>query len=397
MVISALLIVQLWLLESSMLPIHPRPQKDELLSSWLIRLSLSNGYCSHTFFKHVLGYDKEIWTRDIDRSATKEFIALLSKETGQTIEQVNKLCLRSLVGYLFEELKENAKSHWILPLGIRHRIYTHNGMQCCPVCLREKVVYFRLHWRLSFYTICEKHHCLLIDHCPNCKKPIDFRRHAIGAKREYPAIHNLRLCGYCLYDLSKASIVYPNKNEKIIIAPYIEFIKNYIKGTWNLSLSPASSLPYYNGIWVLSSWLAGRKSKIIMDLLRYYSRVMFKKTINTHNNEFEYLSLEERFNLFILTFWFIDDWPKRFIRICNDANINKSDFTDYYLNLPFFLLSLINEKFNKSQYIPNKNEVLAVKNKILNNGMMLSPRELRRYLNISMDLALKILHCDKKR
>jgi hypothetical protein len=359
-----------------MLPIHPRPQKDELLSSWLIRLSLSNGYCSHTFFKHVLGYDKEIWTRDIDRSATKEFIALLSKETGQTIEQVNKLCLRSLVGYLFEELKENAKSHWILPLGIRHRIYTHNGMQCCPVCLREKVVYFRLHWRLSFYTICEKHHCLLIDHCPNCNKPIDFRRHAIGAKREYPAIHNLRLCGYCLYDLSKASIVYPSENQKIIIAPYIEFITNYIKGTWDLSLAPASSLSYYNGIWVISSWLAGRKSKVIMDLLNFYSNLLSESTIKTSSNESEYLSLEKRFHLFLVTLWFMKDWPKRFIRICNDANINKSDFTDYYSSLPYFLYDLINAHFNKINYKYSKCEIDSVKNEIIKNELSLLPQNL---------------------
>ena len=41
------------------------------------------------------------------------------------------------------------------------------GLQFCPHCLAEDIEpYFRLAWRLAFYTHCPKHYCMLLDLCP---------------------------------------------------------------------------------------------------------------------------------------------------------------------------------------------------------------------------------------
>lgn len=33
-----------------MLPIHPQPMSDELLTSWMVRLAFANGFALHTFY-----------------------------------------------------------------------------------------------------------------------------------------------------------------------------------------------------------------------------------------------------------------------------------------------------------------------------------------------------------
>ena len=51
------------------LPVHPNPFRDELLSSWMVRLAISNGWPFHTFYSKLLGLESPIWSRDIDKYA----------------------------------------------------------------------------------------------------------------------------------------------------------------------------------------------------------------------------------------------------------------------------------------------------------------------------------------
>ncbi|OLS22262.1 MAG: hypothetical protein HeimC2_30240 [Candidatus Heimdallarchaeota archaeon LC_2] len=46
-----------------------------------------------------------------------------------------------------------------------------NGNRYCPLCLEEKM-YFRIYWKLGYYTACHKHNIFLHNKCRNCNKPV---------------------------------------------------------------------------------------------------------------------------------------------------------------------------------------------------------------------------------
>lgn len=72
---------QLWLY-------HPSPLPDELLSSWLVRISHGHEMKLQTFFRVSLGKGQEIWTRDIDRQAPEWLLHALSEHTGISIQDI---------------------------------------------------------------------------------------------------------------------------------------------------------------------------------------------------------------------------------------------------------------------------------------------------------------------
>ncbi|WP_321150951.1 TniQ family protein [Aeromonas jandaei] len=71
------------------------------------------------------------------------------------------------------------------------------GMQYCPLCLGEdKEPYYRLSWRLAFYTFCPRHQTLLLDRCHACGAPVAFHRIEQGRPRRYDT-PSLNECWKC--------------------------------------------------------------------------------------------------------------------------------------------------------------------------------------------------------
>src|SRR5262252_275300 len=68
-------------LSGQLLPLHGRPQADELLSSWLTRLSLAHGLTLHAFGTN-LWPAPGFWERDIDRCAILAFLTVLGWKTA---------------------------------------------------------------------------------------------------------------------------------------------------------------------------------------------------------------------------------------------------------------------------------------------------------------------------
>lgn len=50
----------------------------------------------------------------------------------------------------------------------------------CPACLHDRR-YLRAQWELTFYVACPRHHCLLLENCPECRKPISAHRAKLDA------------------------------------------------------------------------------------------------------------------------------------------------------------------------------------------------------------------------
>ncbi len=185
-------------LNSQKFLIRPKPQKNELLSSWLVRVARAHNTHTTSFTNmHFKEYKSNIiWARDLDIWCPNELIERISFKSGYSKELVFDLTLRSLEGIVAEHITGKSCTKNIRPLGNYCNIKTKGGLQFCPVCLKEdSIPYFKKEWRLTFFTHCLKHNIKLLDRCPNCLKALTIFRNFQEKSFVY--------CYYCGHHLIK--------------------------------------------------------------------------------------------------------------------------------------------------------------------------------------------------
>ncbi|WP_368735494.1 TniQ family protein, partial [Ralstonia sp. ASV6] len=187
-----------------LLPVHPHPRPDELLSSWMLRLAHGNGLKVHSFCQSYFGRDKQVWNRNIDVLAPSWLLAGLSELSGIPQSTIEATSLHKFESLVFEQINLYGATRWLLPAGVYHRTRKCHGMQYCPACLStDAVPYFRARWCLAFYTECDVHRVLMQDACHVCDAPIAFFRGDIGHKSQLEA-HPPTRCHRCGTDITRA-------------------------------------------------------------------------------------------------------------------------------------------------------------------------------------------------
>lgn len=155
--------------------LHPHPQKNELLSSWLVRVALAHQTMPWSFMNmHFPEYKNIVFSRDVDIWAPDHFIDKLAWKSGLSSEDIFRMTLRSYEGYLIERVRLDGPNFFISPIIPRKRRNLGYGQKYCPHCLAEYPVYFRKEWRLSFYSACLEHSCRMLDRCQNCGAAVAF-------------------------------------------------------------------------------------------------------------------------------------------------------------------------------------------------------------------------------
>lgn len=183
-------------LSSKRFLLHPKPQKNELLSSWLVRVALAHQTIPWSFMNmHFPEYKNIVFSRDVDIWAPIPFINKLAWKSGFSPEDIFAMTLRSYEGYLLEQVRLNGTNFFIDPIIPRKRRNLGYGQKYCPMCLKENPVYFKKEWRLSFYTVCLKHKINILDRCKNCGAPIVLYKF----KRDQSFVQ----CYRCGWDLSQ--------------------------------------------------------------------------------------------------------------------------------------------------------------------------------------------------
>ena len=117
------------------------------------------------------------WTRDLDRGLSAERLDTLVARSGLCRLQLEEATLRPIVQLIAPgAVERKAAWPWVMAQGSRNR-RRFGGLQYCPQCLDEDgMPYFRRHWRLAWHTGCERHGCLLADHCGSCRAPVEPHR-----------------------------------------------------------------------------------------------------------------------------------------------------------------------------------------------------------------------------
>lgn len=371
-----------------MLPIHPQPLQNEIISSWMVRLAFSNGYPLHTFYSGLLGYRKAIWNRDVDRQPPVDLLATLARLTGQATSVLTSMTLAHYEGTIFESLTLAGRTAWILPVGVFHRTRRRAGLQFCPKCLEgDPNPYYRKSWRLALYSMCETHLCVMQERCPECKSNISFHRLGIGRKKSVFQ-HNLKFCHRCGFDLGCAPTSIPNW-------PDIRSLSGLKKTVGDLDLSScpygprttAFSIPFFQGVRVLVGVINGRNGMRLRQILAETIGIEIGQGFSRLNADFEYLPADVRLNLLLTVCWLLEDWPCRFVTACSKANFTRSRLAEQIRALPFWLSGVADEFLDNRIFVPSQRELESAFTYLMYSNQDISPQSLGALLGLSRDAA----------
>lgn len=174
----------------------PTPYYDELLTSWLFRISRAN-YTRISVIVDKLFKLKRFYERDFDLyDFSKIDLNTFYKTTN--LSNIEELQLRRHNGFLEENIDIKGRKRWIAPILSTSYKNIFYSTRFCPKCLEEHP-YLKQKWRLMIVNICEKHLCFLQNNCPKCKKGL-----------KYPNLHyeqKLSECHNCGFDLTKSEMI----------------------------------------------------------------------------------------------------------------------------------------------------------------------------------------------
>jgi hypothetical protein len=386
-------------------PVHIKPQPDELLSSWLMRLAMAHGMKLHTFCSATWPL-KQIWNRDIDRSADAELLLTLSDKTATALERVRATTLAAYESALYEEHKSLGPAAWIMPVGVYHRTHTKCGLQFCLRCLTEdEEPYYRRRWRLAFMVACERHRVLLHDRCPRCQAAVNFHRNELGNFRKFAA-DSLTTCNLCGLDLRTASEI---THLSPVQPPEAEFTANLLSVMTSGFIQVSEGVVTYSHLYFaalrqIMTVMAMRDRRI--DSLRRAISSTFGLAPYTPpacrpRPDVQEMDTATRRRLLGLARCLLEQWPTRFIEFSREYKVWSSLWLRHFepaaggrprAAAPYWFWSVVHEHLYRAKYCPSETETVAAIRHLRRRGAALNKSSLSRLLGVTV-LRRKDLLC----
>jgi len=359
-----------------LIPIKIKPLEHEILSSWLIRSAIANGI-DPIGFTNGIWFNYRAWTRDISRYLSSNKIKTLAKVSTLSYKDVFNLTLESVLETILpkSELLPKKAWKWVIPIGIRNRSRT-NGLYFCPLCLKNKPIFLRKEWRLSWNFSCEKHKILLQLNCPQCHTV--FSPHLIDYNNT-----DITRCQYCSYDLRK-SPPYPSDAQATNL-------QNILNNAVSNKTIPTNNSP------LIDNTLKGFfiTIRILLILFRNFTRHQNIKHIllrelglthlnsyysPTHGNTLDSISVNERHFLFTVMNRLFRLSLEEVIMLFRQAKITKEILSPRGMlssKTITYISSRLESRSRKKFTTIRKKSTIHVKNK---NSIELLMSDIRQYL-----------------
>lgn len=366
------------------LPIHPQPYPDELLSHWFFRLAHKNNLKAQTLADYAFGRYSSFWARDQDKLASPRVIEGLADLTGKSPDDIRALTLASYEGRVYASHNSFGNNRWILPLGIYHRTWRRFGLQYCPQCLFEdSEPYFRRHWRLALSTICEKHGVLMHDRCHRCGAPVMYFRNDLGHRtRHY--FKSSACCHACGANLARAPAYDPPGPDGQTLAIMRSLRIALDMGWWWAGKQTIHfGHMFFDVLHRLATLLAARKGqKLLKEVERRIGMSAFGGRQLQAKISLEHRALVERHWLISMGLWLLQDWPTRFVDTCQAARMWQSWLIGGE-HFPYWFEAVLDERLDRSRYIPNSEEAGNVARYLARTGQALSMHSVGNLLGSS--------------
>lgn len=317
---------QLW-------PIHVKPYEDELLSSWVVRMSRAYGTDPQRFCARVWGHPA-CWSRDIDKGLYADVLEVLSAKTATPHARVLETTWWGYRGLPAGVLSGNGRAPWFLSVDVRAGRRQGVWVAYCPSCLQDDAEpYFRRQWRLTFVTVCAQHRCQLLDRCAACAAPCHLHR----VPREAEA---MTCCYRCQFDARRAQApVLANTVDRHCLRQCQTWLVEALHHGWYL-LAPTTAVAIAEYLAVLTH--LGR-----LVLRRYRAHALHRafrgpvanpvwepSWLSSPDRALDMLPVTDRFALMLLLAWWLDHWPEQFVALCAMAQLTRTDLRSGFLDPP---------------------------------------------------------------
>ena len=319
-------------LDKNIFPNYLKPYNDELLSSWLCRLSINHNVKPQSFFLNFFGQDAAIWNRDIDLYIPRNILEILSNHTPLSFEYISSLLLTTYEGYLYENGNNKlGNKRNVLKIGIQHRQRRLFGLLYCPICLKKNG-YYKKSWRLSTSILCITCNTLLHDKCYKCGCPIMFYRNYMGINNSTLIPIPMSCCGSCKFNLIHSPRIAPTEAEM----NYQIYIDQTIMNGYNDFCS--YSFEYISVLFILMHNLITNSKK------NKFKIAAIKILGNLHMFEQKWIYLndiERRQKILPVIHFILHEKPDLLEEILNKGGVYKSYFAEGW-RLPYWFINKFN-------------------------------------------------------
>lgn len=329
-------------------PYRPQPLPDELISSYLWRLSNGMMFSPSSFLSIIFGTRKNLLAQDLDNYTPDHIFQRVAFGTQINIDDLARHSLRAYVGTLHLSGFPTGRRPWILPVSVNNNDRQRPGLQYCPSCLTEdSKPYFRRIWRLAFVTCCTRHGTLLIDRCPQCHRTIQLHKTA-------PSIQ----CYHCDHPLkanttavvNSRHIAWQKRLETWLEHGWAKLGDDYIYSHFAFAIVRQIATLLVNGKFAPALRQA-------TSLNWGGDPTPFDKP--TRRQPFEYLSVSERHRLFELVEHLMQGWPSCFVHACLDAKLTRCQAIRDMTNPPFMYEQVMRSYLDRTPYFAQDAEVAA--------------------------------------
>lgn len=317
-----------------------KPFKDELLTSWLTRMSIEHNRTLPQFISLFIRHEGSSITRtDLDFQYNDKLFKTLSQKSNLSFNQIYQMSLRSEEGHLF-----TCNDCIYSPRQIRKLIdkRTHHGLMYCPKCLSEdEIPFFRKKWRYTFYNACPKHKVFLTDRCWACYERINFSK--------IKHMKNLAICNKCENDLTQTFTSKIPSHFEYGLKAIKWFEKGLKRGYFIINKQKVKSLFVFEAYTRLVHLLDRRDSLVLekFPMLEDYKNLC--KKLNHYFSK-KSSQIYKDFFLTAMVYHLFQNYPKNLIYFIKNNHLTHRDFV---------------HSFDSSYWYKNiMEEIVPIENKI---------------------------------
>jgi hypothetical protein len=316
-------------------PLRLKPYTEELLSSWVVRLSRVYGMDASRFGASVGRYSP-FWNRDIDKGLDGHLLQVLIDHTAAPAARVLETTMSGYRGFPIQELYDHGLSAWLLSIGVRDGRRHRAWLQYCPYCLQDdEDPYFRRHWRLAFVTVCPQHSCRLLDRCAVCAAPCNIHQVPHDAD-------TMTRCYVCQFDARRAQA--PGLDHTAgryrMMQLQMLLVEALRRGRYPLTRATSvataeflSVLRHLGRLLIAPKHAQTLRQGFCGEMGEPYFEPSFP---SARGRAIEVLSVTDRFRLMLLLAWWLGDWPDQFVAICAMAKLTVTDLVSRFLSPPYW-------------------------------------------------------------
>lgn len=280
-------------------PLYVPPLRDELFSSWLIRVANNHKVNPEILINESIDKKLLIKINNIDIEPESILIDLITLNTPLRAEQFEKLFLNHYNSNILEKNIPEEITNSLHFLKVNDPKNKKNGIVYCPNCLSKGIPYFKRKWLLTSSIVCCECNSYLMDYCPNCFKHFSYWN---TTKKSELVRNSITTCK-CGYDISKFSFPLRPSQLEIDYQKYIDFtIENGFNNHTQYSFT------YLNTLMFTASMIKKmiKSPKYKKKLNKIYPDLIIDIEVPTNK-----WTLSERQYLLPIAYYLLDNFPNR--------------------------------------------------------------------------------------